>query len=206
MKLMLRNGETKEKSIPNSTENIFSSASFNCSALPSVPSEKESDGRNYQLQIIAIGTHNSQRYFMPSTKKHPKKTAVKNHNPLLDSIFGPDEPEKPQTYSVRLVCELPYPDRPIPGLLKVDVYCFKATPDMVEYGEKLAVELEAWKVRKDNRTLFTIHHAKCPRWKNLVLYIEIHPSKYYSGGACAEHVYEDFKKHIRSLPAYQLVR
>jgi hypothetical protein len=141
---------------------------------------------------------------MPSTKKHPKKKPAPANNTLFDSIYGFGEPETPQTYNIRLVCGLPYPDRPIPGLLKVDVYCFEATPDMVKYGEKLAAELEEWKTRKDNRTLFTIHHAKCPRWKNLVLYIEIHPSKYYSGGACAEHVYEDFKKHIRSLPGYQL--
>lgn len=141
---------------------------------------------------------------MPSSKKHIKKKLVPAGNALFNSLYDLGEPEKPQTYRIRLACELPYPDRPIPGLLKVNVYCFEATPDMVEYGKKLAADFEAWKERKRSRVLFVIHHAKCIKWKNLVLYIEILPSKYYSGGACAEHVYEDFRNYIRSLPEYQL--
>lgn len=150
-----------------------------------------------------VNCHDRGRFSNPIAKQLMPKFPAPN-NALLNAICEFADVEPPNTYRVRLACELSYQDRPIPGLLKIDQYCFDATVDMIESGERLQKNIEKWKEKMRNSISVNIHHAKCVRWKELVHYVQLMPSKWHNGIACPEREYEEMRTFIRSIPVYQL--
>lgn len=136
----------------------------------------------------------------PSRKTHPSEQEI-----LFKSLydFGPEQPEAAMIYRVRLVCELPHPDYSVPGLLKIDKFCFEVGSDMIESGERLNKIIEEWKIKSDNGVIIKIHHAKCKKLNELVHYVETLPSKWFNGISCPDREYYAMHAFIRSLPAYQ---
>lgn len=109
-------------------------------------------------------------------------------NSLLDGLYDFGPPEKRSQY--RIVSYRPIDQNaPIEGLqTKKSDRCFEATPDMTQAALELYDEISDWQRSNNNWVTIKIHEVKCPRWGDLVLYVQmITPS------------FKPASKHVRPL-------
>ena len=156
-------------------------------------------------------------------KKKPLPKPPSEQDILFEQLFGygtEEPPNQPQVYRVRLACEVntPYlrarsftkkehhwssPDRPVTGIFADRRFCLLDTHGLNESHTALTHRIAVWKSLRDNSVNVIVHNAHCMIEQVVVHYVEMLPSKWFSGWACPWREYNALRMFIRSLPEYQ---
>ena len=129
-----------------------------------------------------------------------KKTRVEHE---FERLYGSDEPASTIDYPVLLVCDLPYPGLPIPGVLLPSLHSFDFAPELVGSAKRLAAAITKWQMHYHNSVVTEIHHAMTTKQKRLVHYVKLLPSRRYNSMWCPPHEYDELRAFVRTFPEYR---